>query len=401
MKARLVSIALVLLATSTGYGQTRIDNRRSSRNESDYSRSEFIGTDISPQRCKRTDTLNENLRDCGGVAGYRLLYSGPEEKPEIIIVTPAGKRFLITYWNLDSANFVSLSNSVQWIFIRSQKQITPLALILQATIKPEEFSRFNGPYTIIVKLTPREVCTVGRDPTGPDSAMDNAALIDMARFRKCVRPDDVVRKDWMGVVFGLVAKGQYEQAKSVISQMKSSGERIGAYTTIAQAQAEAGDIVAARTTLKQGLEEAVRNETGIEDEFTVKDAFAYQNNVISIAYGFARTGLYNDLSATVKLIDADHIADAMVAVAKIQGASPSRGGRGDLEAAKITFKEAIQIELAREDTTAADNHFVNIVRAQAEVGLVTEARQTIAFIKSPSARQAAEHSIAWFTDKPE
>jgi len=246
-----------------------------------------------------------------------LLYRGSEERPELFVASPQGKQFSIPYWNLNADNFLSLSKTAEWGFIRYKDRIDPLVLVLRAEIKPDEFVRFEGPYSIIVKLTQDQVCPIGRVPTGPYSGMDTASLISTARSRKCVGRDDVTRKDWLGVIFGLVANGRYEEAKATIGHMKSSSERVVAYKNIAEAQAKADDVTAARRTLMQGLEEAHRPLTGLEDEFTGIDPGAVQNNTIVIVYAFASVGLYDDLKETKKLIDKDHIADALLTIARI------------------------------------------------------------------------------------
>lgn len=325
---RLASIGLIALIASLVYAQPQPNNRGSSRNwppgTSDYAKSEFTATEISPQRCKMIGQgANAELRDCGGVAGYRLLYSGSEERPELFVASPQGKQFSIPYWNLNADNFLSLSKTAEWGFIRYEDRIDPLVLVLQVESNSEEFVRFGSPYAIIMKLTQNQVCPIGRVPTGPYSGMDTASLISTARSRKCVGRDDVTRKDWLGVVFGLAANGRYDDAKSAIRQIKSSSERVVAYQNIAEAQAKAGEVVAARRTLMQGLEEAHRPLTGLEDEFTITDPGAVQNNTIVIVYAFATVGLYDDLKELKQLIDQDHMADALLNHRKNSGPAGS------------------------------------------------------------------------------
>ena len=397
---RLASIGVIALIASLVYAQPQPNNRGSSRNwppgTSDYAKSEFTATEISSQRCKMIGQgANAKLRDCGGVAGYRLLYRGREERPELFVASPQGKQFSIPYWNPNADNFLGLSKTVEWGFIRYENRIEPLVLVLGAEIKPDEFVRFRGPYSIIVKLTRNEVCPIGRVPTSPYSGMDTASLISTARSRKCVGRDDVTRKDWLGVVFGLAANGRYDEATSAIRQIKSSGERVVAYKNIAEAQAKADDVAAARRTLIQGLEEAHRPLTGLEDEFTVIDPGAVQNNTIVIVYAFATVGLYDDLKELKKLIDQDHIADALLTIARIQGLPDYQGGRGDLSAAKATLQEAFELA-CRQDVNTADSHLQSVAYAQAELGFTAEAKKTVELIKNASAKEAAERSIEWW-----
>jgi hypothetical protein len=406
IRMRLGSTGLLLLVTFSAVAQTRIHQRRNSSSASDYAKSDLVVTEISPSRCRRlSSAASPELRDCGGIGGYRLLYAGPEEKPEIIIVTPDRKRFPITYWDLAAANFVSLSTSVEWRFIRSPKQVIPLALILQATIKPDEFSRFAGPYTILAKLTPNEACTVGRVPGGPDSSGITVSLIIAARFRHCVDVDNIGERDWLGVVFGLVSKGRYEEAKSTIKLIKSPSSRAVAYADVARSQAAGGDAIAARATLLAGLDDVQKKQNTYEDAYggTVNEGDVYRINLLTLIAAMTRVGLYADAKATIRFLDLQDLHQALVMVAAIQGGhgeSDLRDGRDDLQAAKVTFQQAIDLNLRDKDNAQADGHLVEIIETQARVGLIEDARKTLLLIKSPQQREIATAAIARYNAKP-
>src|SRR6266542_1994639 len=159
MKAEISTLLLILLMISTGHSQQRIDY-----GESPWGRIDFVWSHLSPEKCNRVTRLQKNhFRACPPVAGYQLLYGGSEVSPQIIIVTPNRKRHVIQYWDLTVGNFISLEQGVGWKVARSRTgKITLLALMLEVNVKQDEFTRFQNPYTVVVKLTPREVCAVGR-----------------------------------------------------------------------------------------------------------------------------------------------------------------------------------------------------------------------------------------------
>jgi hypothetical protein len=342
---------------------------------------------------------NKPFRICPPVAGYQLLYGGNEATPEIIIVSPNRKRHIIHYWDLAAGNFKSLEKKLSWQVARKRTgTVTPMALILQAKTNQDEFTRFPGEYTIIAKLTPTEVCVIGRVPTGPHAAMDLAIFRSAPQLGKCIALDNVGEKDWLGTVFGLAGKGRFEEAKSIVKRIPSPGTRAFAYTDIARAQAESGDQPAARTTLLLGLDE-VLNEKEVSIYFNAYGTEVHEStrdhDLISVLAAMAAVGLDHDVNDNLKFVNNSDLPRALIWIAKAQGASRSTGGRGDREAANATFKRAVQLERMRVDTGAADSHLLSIVRAQVEVGLLNEAKQTVLLIRSPGVRAAAEHSISW------
>lgn len=401
MKAKISSLFLILLVISAGHAQHRMNY-----GESPWGRIDFVWTDLSPAKCNRVTRLQNNqFRACPPVAGYQLLYGGDETSPQLIIVTPNRKRHVIYYWDLTAGNFINLEKGVSWELARSRAgKITPLALMLKANIKQGEFTRFQNPYTIVAKLTPTEVCVVGRVPTNSTSSADIAGVSNSAPDKTCVGLDDVGEKDWMGVVFGLTGKGRYEDAKSVVKEMGSPGARTNAYTHIARAQSESGDRAAARITLLLGLNEALseKEESIYFNAYGAEVHEATRNNdLIIVLAEMAAAGLDDDVNNNLKFVSSSNLPEVLLWLARAQGSSRSAGGRGDREAATATFKRAVQLELTRADTRTADSNLVNIVGAQVEMGLVNEARQTVLLIKNPSARKAAEQSIARSTGKPD
>lgn len=399
MKATISSLLLILLLISAGPAQKRINY-----GQSEWGPIDFVWTDLSSRQCKRLKP-DSQFRACPPVAGYQLLFTGPEATPQIIIVTPDRKRHLLSYWDLKAGNFINLEKGVSWQLARSRSgKVTLLALMLKANIKQDEFTRFQNPYTIVAKLTPKEVCVVARVPVNSTSSADLAAASTYARDKTCVELADVGEKDWMGVVFGLIGKERYKDAKSVVKKMANPAARISAYANIARAQFESGDRPAARITILLGLDEVLKekdetiypNAYGLEVHQSTRDS-----DWIVILSTMAAVGLDEDVKNNLKFVSDSNLPATLLWIGKAQGSAPAAGGRGDLEAATATFNRAIQLEIKRADTRTADSNLASIIGAQAELGLVNEARKTVLLIKNPGARQAAEHTIDWSTKMPD
>ena len=394
MKTNISSLLLTLLMISAGHSQQRINY-----GESRWGRIDYVGTQLSPEKCDRVTRLqNKPFRICPPVAGYQLLYGGNEASPEIIIVSPNRKRHIIHYWDLAAGNFRSLEKELSWQVARSRTgKVTPMALILQAKINQDEFTRFPGEYTIIAKLTPTEVCVIGRVPTGPHAAMDLAIFTSAPQLGKCIAPDNVGERDWLGVVFGLSGKGQYEEAKSAIKEIQSPSTRTVGYLGVARAQAESGDQKAARTTLLLGWDDIISGKlvTIYRDVYgtNVHDS-SKNDNLIRIIVAMAVAGLDNDVNDKLKFVSNSDLPQALLLIGRLQGSSPSVGGKGDRAAANATFKRAVELERMRADRTAADSNLFSIVQAQVEVGLINEAKQTALLIKNLALREAAERAIS-------
>src|SRR5262245_52950121 len=367
MNPKITALILVLLMVSVGHSQRRVNY-----GETPWGRIDYVLFDLSPEKCSRvTKFEGSQFRACPTVGGYRLLYSGNESSPQIIIVAPNRMPHVIQYWAFKSGDFVTLENPVSWQVARSRSgKITPMILILRANLTPDEFTRYSRSSTIVVKLTPAAVCVVGRVPTGAHAAMDLATVTNSARMRKCVGPDDIGEKDWVGLTLGLAAKGQYDEALSVIKKIESPGDRTVAYIGIARRQAEGGDQVAARATLLMGFDDLLNqkepvvlvNAYGAKRSETSREL-----DLVQIIATMAVVGLYDDVNNKLEFVAESDLPGALLMIGKIQGGPRSVSavlGKRDLQAANATFKRAIQLELARADRTSADRNLQSIALAQ-------------------------------------
>jgi hypothetical protein len=399
MRAGINSLLLILLAMTAGSAQRRVKY-----GENPLAKIDSVFTAFSPEECKLTKLKGNPYRVCPPVVGYQLLYGGAETSPQIIILTPNRKQHVLRYWDLKAGNFISLEKGATWILTRRSGKVMPMALILRANTKPAEFTRFPGNYTIIAKLTPQKVCVIGRIPANSTSAMTEASVSNSPLGRKCIGVDDVGEKDWLGLVFGLSRKGRYEDARSALKKIRSTGARTIAYAHIARAQAESGDQAAARATLFQGLGEVLKEKavSSYYDEYgTQVQASTRETDLLTILTAMAAVGLDDDVNNNLKFVNNSDLARALLWIGSAQGSSRSEGGRGDHDAAKATFDKAIQLEQKREDTVTADSNLISIVEAQVSASLINDARRTVLLIRNPAARKVAEDRIPPMPGKPD
>ena len=358
----------------------------------EWGRNYSVWTEFSSPKCQplRSEPT-QPAKMCPGPAGYKLLVAGAEASPTLTVLAPNGSRHLLQYWDVNAPEFESLRKSVSWQVGRRGRKVTPFALFLSVSVKKDPYSRNQDPYTVIAKLTVAEVCVVGRIRPSGSSAADITGISGGAPHLKCLELGDKGQKDWLGLVYGLMDQGRYEEAKATVKLMPEPYERTIAYQRMAKGQAESGDFNGARETLRLGLDEA-RNR---KDE---AERFRMLMGIISV---ITEVGLYDEVKGALLFLQTSQLPQALVMVGKIQGDSHVRGGREDIDSARETFNKAVEIELRRQDTVTADKHLADIVEGQAQVGLVKEARQTLSLIKDAATRKIAEGHITWWSAKPD
>jgi hypothetical protein len=101
-----------------------------------------------------------------------------------------------------------------------------------------------------------------------------------------------------------------------------------------------------------------------------------------VVSGLTEAGFYDEAKADIDELDESDRFRTRLTIASLQAE------RNDLDAAKITLQEAIQVELNRQPRM--DWNLKEIAQAQARLRLIDEARKTIALIIDANARSSAE-----------
>lgn len=188
-------------------------------------------------------------------------------------------------------------------------------------------------------------------------------------------------KDWgfACLVTALVGQGQFEDARSTLELIGNLERRVIAFVQIGEAQAKAGNLTTAKQTLQDGLEDAQKEKNLPYKKFTLP----------LIIGGMAATGLNEEARNTLKLLDKSDLLNGYLTVAIVQAQ------RGDLEEARWAFRQALQIARKGHDAWELDSTLNRIAEAQADAGLIQDAKETAAMIKSEEWKASAAMSISW------
>jgi tetratricopeptide (TPR) repeat protein len=112
-----------------------------------------------------------------------------------------------------------------------------------------------------------------------------------------------------------------------------------------------------------------------------------EHAVMQVIYGLAEAGFYDEAKADIKLMPENDRIGNYLAIAWIQAE------KKDFDAARATYKEAIEIEMTETPPPKQDWNLARIAESQARVGLIDDARRTAAMIQHPDAKRNAEDHI--------
>jgi tetratricopeptide (TPR) repeat protein len=222
-----------------------------------------------------------------------------------------------------------------------------------------------------------------------DAAGRNSALVDIVNEQaragryeeaKATVSSYIGDKDegYAGIVTAQVDRGNYEAAKSTAKLISASVPRLMAFNQIAVAQAKKGDAESAKRTFSEALVEAMKLE----------DAAARQYALSNLITGEAEAGLDVDLKYALDMIAPSELVDMYKGVAAIQ----ARKGR--IDAAKENFREAISRAQTFTDAGSRARHLEDISNAQADAGLIAEAKITAEMIAVEGYKKAALYHIS-------
>jgi len=335
---------------------------------------DLIGTNLSGSNCKPTDNSeDQGARICKGVEGYSFLLKGDRVKPEIFLIAPNGRQHQVPYWDTSDSKYQGLHSSVLWTVVHRPRKT--IAVTFTADVAPRQDYSEWGSYEIIVRVSPGPVCVVGSIAAGPSSVADSVGIASSPHGRRCLNLNQREKVDWFAAARRLANEGQIEAAKLALTKVHEPSKRFLIYREISGAQLKAGDSKAARRTLLAARDEALKTKTPDGLRFTL----GY------VVEGMAEAGLYDSAKLEIKRFPEPDRLQLYFEVARIQGE------KGDLEAAKRTFAEAIQIELKR--NPRIDFNLSEIGVRQARIGLVDEARKTASMIHDPQLRERVESII--------
>ena len=332
---------------------------------------DMVNTEITGPNCTPVTNIKEpHARICKGVEGYSLLIKGDELKPEVFVITPKGQQYKLHYWNTADPGYQGLQTTVGWIVVYKAKTIS-LTFSPQVARK-EDYNPYSDQYETIARLSPGPICIVGSVPVGPNYAMESTSIASSPAKLPCLTFDQYEQRDWFLTARRLAGEGKVQEAQSALQRLKQRSERFIVYREISNAQFKSGDREGALRTLMTARSEALKNPFLPDRVYTL----GY------VVYGLTEAGFYDEAKANIEYFDESDKLSTRLSIASLQAE------RKDLDAAKITFREAIQVELNRQPRM--DWNLLKIAESQAHMRLFDEARKTATLIIDPDAKKSAE-----------
>jgi len=337
---------------------------------------DVIAIDLSSSDCKPAESPKDRgAKLCKGVEGYSLLLKGDELKPEVYLIAHDARRSQVHFWNTTDPKYQGLGNVATWTVVHRPRKT--IAVILRAVIAGRQDYSDTGFYDIIARVAPGPVCIVGSvsPSSGFSSPGESIGIASLPGGLRCLGLNEREKKDWFAAAGRLASEGQIQAARLALTRVHKPSERFIVYREMANAQFKAGNPQAARRTLMEARAEALRKSFPDELRFTL----------IHVVAGMAESGFYEDAKSDFKLFPESERLRMYLMVAYLQGE------KRDLEAAKTTFQEAVQLELKR--SPRSDGNLSEIGVEQARLGLNDEARKTASLIQDPHFRETVEGSI--------
>jgi tetratricopeptide (TPR) repeat protein len=206
--------------------------------------------------------------------------------------------------------------------------------------------------------------------------MESMGILSSPNERPCLSFGEMQKRDWFLTARRLAGEGKITEAKAAVEQIKGY-ERFIIYREIAKAQCKLNDKEGAHSTLMTARAEALKPPPFNEQEHAI----------IQVISGLAEAGFYDEAKADIKLITEHDRLGMYLGVAWIQAE------KEDFEAARATYREAVELQLRETPQPQQDWNLARIAESQAYVGLIEEAKRTAAMIQHPDAKKSAEEHI--------
>ena len=334
---------------------------------------EMLGSNISGPECKPgQDDFDEEVRVCKGREGYSLEIKGDENRPQISLLSPEGTRDKIPYWDLTDKGYQSIQSSVLWIIVNEPKKTVSVTFRLK--VEPRQDYAQWGFYEIIARVSPGPVCVVGSVPASPSSAGESVAIASSPDRYPCLGLEELQKRDWFLTARRLAAEGNIAEAKSALEHLAKPSERFIIYREISIAQFKGGDREGAHATLMTARNEALKKPAGDTLRATLGE----------VVSGLAAAGFDDEAKADISRFLRSEQLQMYLTIAYVQGE------RNDLDAAKKTYREAIDAEIKNTPQPTRDWNLARIAQSQARWGLYEEMKRTASMIQDAAARKSAE-----------
>lgn len=153
---------------------------------------ESVRTSLATGSCREQPDPNDPNDTpylvCPGVPGYALIVRRVDAgRASIDVVDSARRVFPLDYHEFVTRHMSTLADTAEWRVETTDGKRRPIALIVrvQAREDDDDPAKVTHTYLAVAKVTPTEVCVVGRIPEAarPEAEVRRAA--DSARARPC------------------------------------------------------------------------------------------------------------------------------------------------------------------------------------------------------------------------
>jgi hypothetical protein len=144
-------------------------------------------TDISSKACKKMEADTEYEREkCGGIGGYRVDTVYGDQRQSIMVVSPQGKEFDLSYWEMITPGFSHLGDKAEWRIAQEGGKPVPKALIVRVYTKNDAGKEIS--YLAVAKVSPEKACVTDRIEGGPNANELARQAADASANKACLKP---------------------------------------------------------------------------------------------------------------------------------------------------------------------------------------------------------------------
>lgn len=340
---------------------------------------DLINTSLSGDACKPAENpYGLGARICEGREGYSLLIKGDEKKPDIFLIAPDGQKSQIEYWDTTDPRYEGIDAVVLWVVVHEPKK----TIAINIYVRIEVVGGWNGPYSVIARVSPGPVCIVGSVRPWSTAAGESVGIASWPEKRPCLGLNELYQENWFWTAQQLLSEGKIDETEAALPKIKEHSERFIIYKAIASAKVKTGDREGAHRLLRTARAVALKKPFVEELKYTL----------IHVTAGLTEAGYYDEAKADVPLYEQHDQMRMRLMIAWYQGQ------RKDFEAAKTTYREIIQLALS--SGPRRDGHLQDVCQGQAEMKLYDEARKTAALIIDPDFRRLCEDYIPKDAPRP-
>lgn len=145
-------------------------------------------TDLWEKGCKNYPAGEGDIQKiCPGVEGYQLILTESDLRQTADVVDKNNKAFPLRFYDTITAAFSFLGKKAEWRLKKVDGKLKPIALIIRVNAQESgEDSKKITSYLAVAKISPGEICVVGKVP--PQEKQNEAArqLADGAGQKKCL-----------------------------------------------------------------------------------------------------------------------------------------------------------------------------------------------------------------------